>query len=211
MPTLRACLAAAAVLLAAACDEYSANLWVEAQQTPYYWNQNVKVFLVVDSTFLTVDADSAALLAALHAWPGLGVRVDSARRSRLGLWLVFLHRGTPPEAAGGAAHALRLLPDIRFASTGFRQQAGSTCGLTLLNRMLVTFQPSTSPAQIAALSANAGLAVIAPPDTTRVWWTLRYPVGSQRTPLELAAALARHPFVASAEPDRYGCIGPLHG
>jgi hypothetical protein len=211
MSTLRAFLALVALLLAAACEEYSANLWIEPQQKPFYWNQATKVFLVVDSTFLTVDADSTPVLATLKAWPGIGVTVDSARRSRLGLWLLFLRRGTSPQAAGAAAHTLRLEPDIRFASTGFRQRAGSTCGLTLLNRLLVTFQPSTSQAQIAALTANAGLSVIAPPGDTHLWWMLRYPVGSQYTPLEIAAALGRHPFVQSAEPDRYGCIGTLHG
>ncbi len=195
-------------LLLAGCERYSPSLWIDQQAAPFFWSGGQRVFLTVDSTFLAVDADSASLVRILRAWPGIGVAVDSVSYQRLSLRLVFLRRGTTAQGATAAAHVLRLEPGVRFASVGYRLRTGSSCGLAMLNRVMVAYLPSTPPDRIAALHARAGFTVTATPGVLRPYWTLRYPAGSEYTPLEVAAALTRHPYAQWALPDYYGCVGP---
>jgi hypothetical protein len=108
---------------------------------------------------------------------------------------------------------VRLHAGVPFASNAYLYGTPPVeCTLWLVNRLAVMYKGSTTAEQIATLEERAGFEVEeSPPGVGRPWRLLRYPTGSSYTPLEIAAAVYRHPFVDWASADMVGCVAPtLH-
>jgi hypothetical protein len=190
-----------------------ADLVIETQTRPFYWYQDTRIYLRVDSTSLTVDADSGILPALATSLAAIGVTVDSSTALPVaadsGHWTLWLHTGTQATAATEAARALRRHANVRFASNAYIYGTPPTeCTLWLLNRLVVMYKGTTTGEEIAALQERAGFTVEESPASGMgsPVWVLRYPMGSPYTPLEIAAAVDRHPYVDWADADMGGCV-----
>jgi hypothetical protein len=201
-------------LLAAGCTGPDiAQLEIVPQATPFYWYEDTtRISLRTDSSRLTVEADSITLPALSAALSSLGVTVDTVTAMVVvaGHWVLSLHPGTSPTAAAAAARALRLRPDVRFASTAYLSARQPTsCAVLLVNRLAVMYKPSVAIDRIAAFQERAGFgAVRTPSGPASPYWLLRYPAGSPYTPLEIVAAVYHHPYVEWADADKVGCFSP---
>jgi hypothetical protein len=177
---------------------------------PFFYYQNEKIYLRVDTRMLTAvteaEDDSATLRVVLRQ---SGISVDSIRpMQQPGHWLVHLPSGTSARRAENAAQALRFDAGVRFASAVYRQRDGN-CPLYMVNRLTVQFLPGADEAAIDQLNAGMGVRN----EQVNPWGTRSYefPLGLVATPLELAALYHRHRLVDWAEADRIDGCWRLHG
>jgi hypothetical protein len=208
-----------AALVATGCQEpHVAELRIETQSDPFYWYQDTRIFLRIDPRALTVVADSARIPVLAASLENVGVHVDSVTPFGGGprRWVLWLHAGTTPASAEAAARALRRRSSVAFVSNTYVGDGGvpapgrPACMLQLIDDVALRYRESTTPEQIAAFQQRAGLSVLRAGD--RVYATvLTYPTRTQFTPLEIAAAIDRHPFVEWASPNMTGrgCIHTL--
>jgi hypothetical protein len=191
------------------CSDLNAPpLQLEPQSTPFYLYQGNPIYLGVDSLRLTVEADAARLANVAALQQVLGVTVDSVTMLSpvINNWVLWLHASTSAAAAVEAARRLRAASFARFASNAYYvPDATPSCALLLVNRLAVRYRPGTTEQQIADLHQRNGLVLERRPSGAMTSWLLRYPVRSRYTPLEVAAALYRHPYVEWADPDMISC------
>ncbi len=178
---------------------------IARQREPFYYYEGTPVPLVVDATRLTLEMDGAPAPAVRAAVAAAGVRPDSVTPmpQAAAHWVAWLDAGTSAAAAERAAAALRHAPGVAFASAAYRTRGG-TCTMLLVNTLAVLFRPDATREQVAALNARVGTTPA--PREYLGFTALRYPAGSDYTPLEVAAFYDRHPLVRWADADRVDCL-----
>jgi len=177
---------------------------LEVPDSPYYLYNGRAIYLTYNTTRITVEADSA-VVSQLPASAGVGV--DSVRPfvQARGQWILWLSRGLSPGAAFQAALNLRLTPSVQFASNAYDSPedafAGCTPTLMLDNTLAVQFKSGVTSSEIGDLLQQMHTSG-RPDQYIPSLWLLRYPVGMQEPPLQLANDLSSNPLVVFAEADK---------
>lgn len=198
-----------AVLLAGAACTDVAGPRIPTQDRPFYYYNDQPVYLEVQGSILTVatlDDGEGAIAAVLAA---AGVAADSITRMPQATydphWMVNLAAGQDAETA---ARALRLAAGVAFASAGYRLAEGDS-ELYLLNRFCAEYEEGATDEEIARLKASIG-AEDDPSLQSSFMDCMLYPMGADRTPLEIAAWYHDRSIVRYAEPDKVSTgSGPL--
>src|ERR1043166_2864333 len=167
----------------------------------FYYYQGQKMYLDVEPTRLVVEG--IAPDRATNALRGLGIAVQRLERlPARDHCLIRLSAGTAKEQARSAVAALKANREFKFVSNAYKLRQTADDVLPL-DRVIVSFKPSTSAARRDSLIAAFGMQVIRPPrpDSGFNYYVLAYPTDSA-SPLRVAAALDRHQLGAWAEPDK---------
>lgn len=205
--------AAALALLGAACTDQAedplapvdALAGLNVQESPFYYHFEERIPLQVDPAEISVvsalppEASARAVLATM----GVQVRGAQALPHAANHWLLKVD-GADAGRAASAVRALRADARFGFAANVYRvrgQGPAQGSRVVLLDRVAVRMKDGWSRADLARLNAEFGTRVVREPvdaEPDVVW--LAYKRGGD--PLELAAALHRHPLVEWADPDK---------
>lgn len=171
---------------------------------PFYYHQGERVLLDPEPSELVVVSRQQDVAAAARQVLGeLGITPvgDQELPQAAGHRVIILPVSTTRARAIEARERLRKDPRFQFASVGYRTRAAGARVL-LLNRVAVRFHDGTSRGEIAAIAARLGARVVREPNPSRGALSYWLEYGPGTDPLQVAAALDRHPQVEWADPDK---------
>ncbi|MGH9890838.1 MAG: S8 family serine peptidase [bacterium] len=175
----------------------------EAQEDrPFYYYQQDRVYLDVDTTSFIVKTDLVAPAAALRdVLSGLPEAATTSVMQAAQHYMVRLPVGITRDGHRAALARLRADNRFQFAAPALRS-AEYNSSVTLVNRLAVQFKGSVGRGAVDSLLQRLNLTVLREPapDSGFFSYVLRYPHGAD--PLAIAAEMHTHPLVEWADPDK---------